>query len=206
MQGWDVVSLVTVIPDSKESWMFHFPAVKWTGLQAQAMRIPRTIIQTAGVKEVELDDLKCGLRRLIKSAGIDGIVSGAVASEYQRSRLDNLCEELGIRSFAPLWHKNQAQLVREQIDSGFEIIVTACGALGLTSNWLGRNLNHASLDELVRLGQKHGLSVAFEGGEAETFVLDAPMFNGKLQVIRSHVNWSGDSGYLDLEEVLLRQD
>ena len=206
MQGWDLVSLVTVVPESKDSWMFHFPAVKWTGLQAQAMGIPRTIIETMGVKEVEVDDLKSGLRRLIKSTGIGGIVSGAVASEYQRSRLDNLCEELGVRSFAPLWHKNQAELVKEQIDCGFQIIITACSALGLTSDWLGRTLNHENLDELVKLSRKHGLNVAFEGGEAETFVLAAPMFNGKLQVVRSHVNWSGDSGYLTLEEVLLKQD
>jgi ABC transporter with metal-binding/Fe-S-binding domain ATP-binding protein len=205
MQGWEIVSLVTIIPESKESWMFHYPAVKWTGLQAEAMGIPRMVIHTKGIKEDELEDLRSGLRMLIKSTGIEGIVSGAVASEYQRTRLDNICEELGLRSFAPLWHKNQQQLVREQIDCGFEIIVTACSALGLTSNWLGRRLNHASLDELMKLSQKHGLSVAFEGGEAETFVLTAPMFNGTIQVVRSHSHWSGESGYLELEELLLKQ-
>jgi ABC transporter with metal-binding/Fe-S-binding domain ATP-binding protein len=205
MQGWDIISLVTIIPESQESWMFHYPAVKWTGLQAEAMEIPRMVIHTKGVKEDELEDLRSGLRTLIKSAGIEGIVSGAVASEYQRTRLDNMCEELGLRSFAPLWHKNQQQLVREQIDSGFEIIVTACSALGLTSSWLGRRLNHASLEELVKLNQKHGLSVAFEGGEAETFVLSAPMFNGTLQVVRSHPYWSGESGYLEIEELVLKR-
>jgi ABC transporter with metal-binding/Fe-S-binding domain ATP-binding protein len=205
MQGWDIISLVTIIPESQESWMFHYPAVKWTGLQAEAMGIPRMVIHTKGVKEDELEDLRSGLRTLIKSAGIEGIVSGAVASEYQRTRLDNMCEELGLRSFAPLWHKNQQQLVREQIDSGFEIIVTACSALGLTSSWLGRRLNHASLEELVKLNQKHGLSVAFEGGEAETFVLSAPMFNGTLQVVRSHPYWSGESGYLEIEELVLKR-
>jgi ABC transporter with metal-binding/Fe-S-binding domain ATP-binding protein len=204
MQGWNVVSLVTVIPESRESWMFHYPAVKWTKLQAEAVGIPRTVIQTRGAKEDELGDLRSGLLYLIKSTGIEGIVSGAIASEYQRTRLDNLCEELGLRSFTPLWHKDQQELVREQVESGFQIIITACSALGLTANWLGRKLDQASVEELIKLNQKYGLSIAFEGGEAETFVLGGPMFNGTIEVVRSHPNWTDDSGYLELQELHLK--
>src|SRR5208283_5884302 len=166
MQGWEIVSLVTIIPESKESWMFHYPAVKWTGLQAEAMGIPRMMINTKGIKEDELEDLRSGLRMLIKSAGIEGIVSGAVASEYQRTRLDNLCEELGLRSFAPLWHKNQEQLVREQLDAGFEIIITSCNAMGLDAKWVGKKLDASDLRRLIQLKNRYGFNVAFEGGEA----------------------------------------
>jgi len=203
MQGWDVAELVTVLPDSSESWMFHYPATEWTKLQAEAMHIPLTIIRTEGAKEKELNDLSDGLRTLSKQLGIHGIVSGAVASEYQRTRLDNVCEELGLRSFAPLWHKNQQQLVEEQIESGFEIIITACNALGLTNEWLGRRLDTTNFEELVRLSKKFGFSVAFEGGEAETFVLNAPMFHGRIQVDRSTPHWKNESGYLKLEQLSL---
>ena len=197
------MSLVTVLPESKESWMFHFPAVEWTGLQAEAIGIPRKIVRTRGVKEDELEDLKFGLRSLIESSGIEGIVSGAIASDYQRTRLDNLCEEIGVRSFAPLWHKDQQQLIREQVDAGFEVIVTACSALGLTADWLGRRLDQEGVEELVKLSEKYGLNVAFEGGEAETFVLAGPMFNGRIEVTRSSKRWFRDSGYLNLEELRL---
>jgi ABC transporter with metal-binding/Fe-S-binding domain ATP-binding protein len=203
MQGWDVADLVTVIPDSTESWMFHYPATEWTKLQADAMRIPLTVIRTEGVKEKELTDLADGLRSLTKRVGIEGLVSGAVASEYQRTRLDNVCEELGLRSFAPLWHKNQEQLVEEQIESGFEIIITACNALGLTKEWLGRRLDARSFQELVRLSKKHGFSIAFEGGEAETFVLNAPMFHDRIRVDQSIPYWRNESGYLKLERLSL---
>lgn len=205
MQGWDVALLVTVVSESKESWMFHSRTIIWTKLQAEAMRIPRAVITTKGGKESELDDLKSGLQSLSKSVGLDGIISGAIASEYQRTRLDKICEEIGLRSFAPLWHKNQQQLVREQVDSGFEIIVTAYSALGLTSNWLGRKLDNAAIEELVELNRKHSLSIAFEGGEAETFVLSAPMFAGKLEVAKSTSHWSGDSGYLEIENLRLKR-
>jgi predicted ATP pyrophosphatase (TIGR00289 family) len=160
-------------------------------------------IQTKGVKEEELADLAGGLRKLVNDEEIEGIVSGAVASEYQRTRLDNLCEELGIRSFAPLWHKKEEQLVREQVAAGFEFIITACSALGLDEYWLGRKITDVDVDELIKLKKRFGLSVAFEGGEAETFVLKAPIFKTRLLVIRSSRRWQDDSGYLELEDVRL---
>lgn len=203
LQGWDVKALVTVFPQSEESWMFHYPGLRWTALQAEAAGIPQVSIQTKGVKEEELRDLAKGLGRISKENGIEGLVSGAVASEYQRTRLDNVCEELGIRSFAPLWHKNEEQLIREQVTSGFEFILTACNALGLDQRWLGRKVGAKDVDELVKLKRRYGLSVAFEGGEAETFVTKAPVLKGQLSIVRSAPLWRGDSGSLILEEVTL---
>ena len=203
LQGWEVDHLVTVFPESEDSWMFHYPGVKWTRLQAEAIGISQTIISTKGVKEKELEDLSSGLARLAGQSGIDGIVSGAVASEYQRTRLDNICEGLGLRSFAPLWHKNQEQLLKEQIDCGFKIIMTACNAMGLDATWLGREIGERELAELVVLNRKYGLNVAFEGGEAETFVTEAPLFKGHLSIVRSAPRWRGESGYLDIEHVQL---
>jgi ABC transporter with metal-binding/Fe-S-binding domain ATP-binding protein len=203
MQGWDVESLVTVFPEAKDSWMFHYPAVKWTALQAEAIGISQLHVPTAGVKEEELEDLKEELAKLKKALGVEAIVSGAIASEYQRTRLDNLCEKLGMRSFAPLWHKNEEQLVRDEIDAGFEIIVTACSALGLDEEWLGKTLGSKELKELLELRKRYGMSVAFEGGEAETFTLAGPVFKKRLSVTKSVRHWVGDSGYLELEEVRL---
>lgn len=203
MQGWDVEALVTVFPEVKDSWMFHYPAIKWTSLQAQAAQIPQQVVRTKGVKEQELNDLSRGLEKLKKTKNVEAVVSGAVASEYQRTRIDNVCHELGLKSFNLLWHKNQERLVREQIESGFEIILTACNALGLDANWLGRKLTILDLEELVKLKKRYGLNVAFEGGEAETFVLKAPPFWGRLSITKSVAHWHGDSGYLEIEDVRL---
>jgi len=203
MQGWDVAGLVTVLPDSSESWMFHYPAAEWTKLQAEIMGIPLTVIRTRGEKEKELNDLMATLQNLRRRVGLEGLVSGAISSEYQRTRLDNLCEEVGLRSFAPLWHKNQEQLVAEQIEAGFEIMITACNAMGLSKGWLGRILDAVSFRELVSLSRKHGFSIAFEGGEAETFVLGAPMFHGRIRVDELTPHWKNDSGYLKFERLSL---
>jgi len=201
MQGWDVDALVTVFPEKSDSWMFHYPALKWTGLQAKAAGLRQVCVPSSGVKEKELDDLAQALDDLKKSSGIEGIVSGAIASEYQRTRLDNLCEALGLRSFAPLWHKDQAELVKDEIEAGFEVIVTACNALGLDEKWLGRRLGQTEIEELVKLHKKYGLSIAFEGGEAETFTVASPAFKNRLTVTKARSHWSGGSGYLELIEV-----
>ena len=203
MQGWDVERLVTVFPQNQESWMFHFPALQWTTLQADAIGVPQEKIVTKGVKEEELEDLAIGLKKVKDELGVEAIVSGAVASEYQRTRLDNVCETLGLRSFAPLWHKKQEQLVREEVEAGFEIIITACNALGLDEKWLGKTLGSDEIERLVKLSKRYGLSVAFEGGEAETFTLSGPAFRKRLAVAKSTPHWKGDSGYLELEDVRL---
>jgi diphthine-ammonia ligase len=91
----------------------------------------------------------------------------------------------------------------EQIESGFQIIITACNALGLDEKWLGKKLEESDLPKLSKLRKKYGLNVAFEGGEAETFVLAAPIFKTRLTVVRSTPHWRGDSGYLELEDVRL---
>jgi ABC transporter with metal-binding/Fe-S-binding domain ATP-binding protein len=183
--------------------MFHFPAVRWTKLQARALGIHQEIVSTEGVKEKELEDLKRALSQLRRDSGIEAVVSGAVASEYQKTRLEYICEDLNLKSYAPLWHKNQEYLVKEQIDSGFEIIVTACSALGLDESWLGKRLGNKELRELVKLKERYGLSVAFEGGEAETFALAGPPFKGRLSIIKSTPHWKQQSGYLELNEVRL---
>jgi len=38
--------------------------------------------------------------------------------------------------------------------------------------------------------------MAFEGGEAETLVLDCPIFKKRIKIIESSNVWDRDSGYL----------
>ncbi len=189
-QGWDVVALLSFHPETSESWMFHYPAVKWGRLQAEAIKLPMIIVETSGEKERELEDLKACLAELKQAFGIDAVVSGAVASEYQKTKIDRVSEETGIRSFAPLWHKNPAELVKEQIELGFDAIITSCTALGFSRNWLGRKLDLESLMELQKLHGKYGIHISGEGGEYETLVLDAPLFKSKIVIMEAHGQWS----------------
>lgn len=199
--GWDIVSMLTMLPESSSSYMFHYPNVNWTPLQAEAMELPLILKKTAGRKDEELEDLKDVLSEL----KIDCVVTGAIASEYQKERIDMLCEELNLKSFAPLWHKNSEQLLREMLDSEFDIIITSVSAEGFDESWLGRRIDENCIDDLVKLNKKFGINIVFEGGEAETLVTDCPLFNRKIIITKSEKHWEGTTGSFKVTDAVLEE-
>jgi len=182
MHGFDVKCLVTLIPAREDSWMFHRPAVEYTRLQAEAMGFRQILENTSGVKGAELVDLKRALNRAIEECGISGIVTGALLSDYQRMNINMVAEGLGLRVYSPLWRKDQARYLLELYDAGLRFMVTSIDAYGLDPGLMGRVLGRNDLERVVKLASMHGFNSAFEGGEAETFVVDAPLFRSRVGV------------------------
>src|SRR5690242_10271554 len=110
-QGWDVAGLVTVNSDNPDSTMFHTPNVRWTRLQAEAMGLPHRLLDASDQNDMQ--ELGESLKEMKSNEGISGIVTGAVASDYQKTRFDNMCETLGLKTYAPLWHKSPSILVED---------------------------------------------------------------------------------------------
>jgi len=200
-QGWDVEALVSVLPRGVESLMFHFPNVRWTKIQAEAMGLPHRTIEA---DKDELLGLQEGLGETREALGIDGVVTGAVASDYQKSRIDQICDTLGLKSFAPLWHKDPKILVNDLKAAGFKIILSGVGAAGLDESWLGQELTDERWSTLEKLSKKHGIHLTGEGGEYETFVFDAPHFKDRVYIKETHNKWHGQSGYLVIEQASLQ--
>ena len=148
--GWDVSHLVTVFSESPESYMYHVPAVELTRLAAESIGIPLVEVVTPPEPEVEL----IPLRDTLATLGVDGIVSGALASEYQRRRLDQICQDTDIKSFAPLWHKNPRELLGDMVDQGFEIMIVGCMADGLDERWLASVARRRGLPRWTDLEQR----------------------------------------------------
>jgi len=193
--GWDVSHLVSLLPKKPDSWMFHSINIHQTSLLAKALGIPIIQQVTAGEKESELEDLTTILEKL----KVDGVISGAIASEYQRTRIEKICYNLGIKSFTPLWHKNQELLVRDQVKAGFHIIIVGVFAEGFDETWLGRTIDQDTIADLVHLQKKKGINVAGEGGEYETLVLSGPLFSQRLVIDESEKHWNRDSGILQVK-------
>ncbi|MBI5398815.1 TIGR00289 family protein [Candidatus Woesearchaeota archaeon] len=201
-QGWDVRCLVALIPVRDDSWMFHTPNIHLTVLQAQAIGIPIICEKTSGEKEEELNDLKRALHNAKKHANAEALVVGALASDYQQERVNRICEDVGLKTFAPLWHKSQDRLLAEMIDCGFEIIIQSIAADGLDETWLGRRIDEKALDDLKRLNKKFGIHVAGEGGEYESLVLDGPIFKQRLKIKSSEkIMENKHTGVLKIYEV-----
>jgi len=198
---YDVKYLVTMIPHREDSWMFHYPNVRLTSLFAEACGLPLVKAETSGVKEKELEDLK----RLLVNLDVEGIVSGAVCSVYQKNRLDRICAEIGLESIAPLWHEDPKRLMEELIAEGFWVIFTGVYAYGLDRRWLGRRLDQEALKDLIELNRKYGISLIGEGGEYESLVLDAPFFRERIKILKARTIWNGESGYLSIEKARLEE-
>ena len=203
-EGYSVEYLVSMISDNPESYMFHVPNIHITELSSEAMGIPLIKAKTHGVKERELEDLGDVLNNL-KNKGVEAIFAGALASEYQKSRIDQLCKNIGLVSKAPLWHVDPKEYMEEIINLGFEVIIISVSAEGLDESWLGRKIDNKLLDEIIALNSKYGMHMAFEGGEAETLVLDCPIFNKRIKILESSNVWDRDNGYIMITQAELEK-
>jgi diphthine-ammonia ligase len=199
----ELTCLVTLFPKSDMSYMFHFPNLRWTSLQAEAMGVPLLTAETEGVKEEELDDLERALSNAKTRFDLGGIYTGALASVYQKTRVERICGSLGLKCISPLWGIDPETHLRRLVKEGFSAMIVSVSALGLDQSWLGRKLDDSSIDELVALGKRYMFHVALEGGEGETLVLDAPFFRSRLEVRSAQKHWRGDSGSLEITDAAL---
>jgi len=190
-ENYKVECLAAVVPLREDSWMFHYPNIRLVDLFAEAVGIPLVKAESSGVQNEELEDLK----RLIGKLNVDGIVSGAIASNYQKSRLDEICKNLKLKSIAPLWHRDPLELLNEILRLKFEVVITGVYAHGFSVDWLGKKIDKDTVEALKTLNSLYGVSVVGEGGEYETFVLDAPFFKKRIKIANAEKIWKGQSGH-----------
>jgi len=191
-EGHEVKHLVSMIPLREDSWMFHYPNIHLVDLFAKAVEIPLVKAETSGVKEKEVKDL----RRLIATLDVEGIVSGAIASNYQKTRIEKICKQLRLKCITPLWRENPIDILMEILALKFEVIMTGVYAYGFSKEWLGRKIDEKTIKALMELNRQYGVSVVGEGGEYETLVLDAPMFRKRIKIVEVEKIWKGQGGYL----------
>jgi ABC transporter with metal-binding/Fe-S-binding domain ATP-binding protein len=197
--GHTIEVLATMIPKRSDSYMFHFPNIHLTDHISRALKIPLVTAETSGIKEKELEDLK----KLLASLDVEGVVSGAVQSAYQKERIDRLCSELGLKSVAPLWQQDPLEIMEELIRLKFKVILVGVYAYGLDQTWLGREINTETLEKLVELNQKFQISLVGEGGEYESLVLDAPFYKKRIEIVEAETNYENNNGVLFVKEAKL---
>ncbi len=185
--NYDLTCLISIKSKNPDSYMFHTPNISLVERQAEAMGIPLVCVETAGEKEIELEDLKTAIKEAKEKHHISGIITGALFSSYQRDRVDKICDELGLKNFCPLWHIDQELEMRGLLKNNFEIIFSSIAAEGLDKSWVGRKISQADVDKLAEINKKVGINIAGEGGEFESLVLDCPLFKKKLVITESEL-------------------
>ncbi|WP_137289769.1 diphthine--ammonia ligase [Natronorubrum halophilum] len=204
-EGLEVSRLVTVHP-AGDSYMYHVPATDLAALAAESIGIPLVDVEPddfeaaeaadSGVQgDDELEPLEAALTDLGDEleGGIAGVTAGAVESEYQTSRIRGMCDRLGCELFSPLWQEAPRELADEMLEAGFEIAIIQVAAAGLDESWLGRTLDHEAIADLEALHEEYGVHILGEGGEFETFVVDGPHMDRRID-LEYETEWDGTRG------------
>src|SRR5574342_49402 len=202
-QYHEIVCLISIVSANKESFMFHTPNIDVTLLQSQAMGIPLVRVTTKGEKEKELEDLKKAISEAVSRYQIEGIVTGAVRSTYQASRVQRICYELGLWCFNPLWLKDQVELLHDVVQKGIKAVISGVFAEPLDEKYLGAEIDTKMVEQLAKIGSTHHINPAGEGGEIETTVLDAPVFKKKITVTKHSQTYSNYSGVYSIDDARL---
>ena len=194
----EITCLITIRSKNKESYMFHTPNINITQLQAEAMQLPLLCADSDGEKEKELEDLKKAISDAKQKYKIEGIVTGAVCSTYQASRIQQICNNLDVWCFNPLWLMNQIELLNEIVDKKIIAIIAGIFAEALDKTFLGKEINTDIIKKLSKIASSHHINPAGEGGEIETTVLDAPVFKKKIEITKSKTSYADNAGIFSI--------
>ena len=175
LQGY-VIKCLLIIKPPRDSELYHTPYVNLTLLQADALGLPFIRIKGDG-----MNALRRTLTKLKKDyPEVKYVITGALRSDYQRMRFNFIASEFNLKVTSPLWRKNQEEYLRDVVRHGIRFTLTFISVKGLPPKYIGKVIDEKDVEEIIMLSKIHGFNPAFEGGEAETLVLDAPLFRKKL--------------------------
>jgi len=205
-EGHHVECLITIIPLSEESMLLHFPNIQLTKLQSKSMKIPHLTIESkSNDTELESKSLEKILSDAKTKYEIEGVVHGGILSEFQKTIFSKICSKLALEIISPLWNKDQKNYMNTLIDSNFRFIIVSVTSSGLDDYWLGKEITKDDLLKLENLARKHGFNLNFEGGEAETLVIDCPLFSYPIKIEKFKKIWDGYRGRFEILEANLDQ-
>ncbi|KAF9343978.1 hypothetical protein BGX26_004963 [Mortierella sp. AD094] len=117
---------------------------------------------------------------------LEAVSVGAILSNYQRIRVENVCARLGLVTLAYLWQRDQEELLNEMAQAGVNAILIKIAAIGLKKQHLGQSIGDM-YPHLCRMNQQYDLHICGEGGEYETVTLDCPLFKRRIIVDESEI-------------------
>ncbi|KAJ2159088.1 hypothetical protein GGF46_003289 [Coemansia sp. RSA 552] len=202
--GHEIVALAHAHPpessasDEMDSFLFQTVGSNAVHAMAKCMELPlyHCEIQGSAVTQEldytltendETEDLYDLLKDVTKNhPDVGGVSVGAIFSSYQGNRVQHVCDRLGLKMLAYLWHRDQAELLQEMVANGVNAVLIKVAAMGLGHNDLGKSLAQMT-PKLLDLSDKYGVHPCGEGGEFESFTLDCPLFKKRIVIDESEV-------------------
>lgn len=198
---YGVKYLLSVIPRNFDSFMFHKPDLSLLEKQAEMLGMSDKLIikKSKGIQDKELLDLKELINKVKEK--IDAIIVGGIASNYQGKRIGEICDELGLEFYAPLWSYNRERIWEELFKEKFKVVLTKIACEGIPKEFLGKIIDKKSFEELKKLSKRYGFRIDFEGGEAESAVLYMPEFKKHIKIKFAIKSEGKYRHFLEIKEV-----
>jgi uncharacterized protein (TIGR00290 family) len=194
-QGYEVVNLLTMMKSETKS-NFHMIPSALLDAQSDSIEIP--LVKQKATPETYENDFKEALHRFM-AKGVEGLVTGDIyeVAGHEQGWLNRICKEVGLQPIKPLWMGDTKEIYLDYLKTGFKatVVRTKLELLGL--EWLGRQLDKAFYDDIIKLGN---VDACGEGGEYHTVVTDGPTFKKKIEILETQKHKiDGDFGYLEIK-------
>ncbi len=186
LHQYEVVSIINFESDKSESLLFHIPNSKHVTLIAEMFSIPLISVK------IKSDDLKEEIEQLvdaIRKSETEAIITGGIRSEFQRYHFNRAALLANVKCFNPLWRLSPELIIQDLINNRFEIILISVSSMGLDQNFLGKRLTPRLISKIREKSHGSDLAITGEGGEYESFVLDAPFFPSRIVIQESQIHW-----------------
>ena len=212
-------------PEDVDSYMYQTIGHSIIPLYEKALGLPlyRQAIEGSAVNqskcygpsprsEVEQDETEALVPLLQKvmadHPNVNAVSTGAILSDYQRTRVESVAVRLGLVPLSYLWQwsnispHTQATLLEDMQVAGQDSRIIKVASGGLDDSFLWLNVADprtvARIDRAVkRFGSADDGAVLGEGGEYETLAIagPAPLWKGRLEVEASNITVaSGEAG------------
>ena len=195
LHQFQVTSILTVRSSCPESLLFHIPNSQYVGLMAEMLNIQHINVQ---IDSCNIEDEINSLKEALINSNAKAMITGGILSEFQRYKFNRAAKFANMRCFNPLWRISPNFLISEFLMREFSIIITSVSSMGLNKELLGKEISREIIETLSQSGSE--LSLVGEGGEFETFVLDAPFFPSRIRILDSKVHWDEfrQDGYYEI--------
>jgi diphthine-ammonia ligase len=197
--GMEVGYLANMVSEDGQRSRSHGIRAAVIKKQTEALGIP--IMQQLTTDE-NYETSFVAMLKEFKREGITGGVFGDIDFTPHREWVENVCRQAGLTAYLPLWNESQKKLIEEFIDAGFKAVVVAVKAELLEKEVLGRILDREFLTFLTRVNK--GITPCGEDGEYHTLVVDGPIFNKRLEIVRSEKITRGEHHFLEIMETRLK--
>lgn len=197
-QGWEIEALIAVKPRNTEAYLWHYSTVEWTLLSANAMELPLILLKADDIgpeKEAKV------LEQVFSKLKINAILLGGVGlQKTQIESVKKVAAKFKIKTIVPYENYTSEELLKEEIQAGFDIRITNVAVDGLGPEWLGKKLDGKSALQMKILSEKYGFNLLGEGGHYDSFVVDGENFKKKIEFLDTKKVWDSktSSGYLEV--------